>query len=346
MRPWMSLNVVVRHMATWCACLLIQGCRMCDVSIIDPETGEIHGLPCNGFRQRIIAVNEGASEFTTLVTKGRNAGLHTFDFGGRLKRQTPCLEMLRNHRRSDGLGATEDARKIAYRKHETGHLYLIDTLAMKESLVCLDIASGPQWDSIKGLEWVTGTKVVLLLNADEGVRRERAAIDILDVITKERKTVHCPKYIAEYALSPDKRHIAFIDGRWEDSIVRIIDIETGAVLCSTEPDKYSDVRWCDNTAIGYVSRCRNVMLLPLAEKKAHTIFTMPDGFACYNFAIGKGYFAVNSHLTPTPLRPPAVTPMLICDLKTGKTTRTLHACFFGSWLVADRGRKIICETGY
>ena len=346
MRRWIKLRSTLICVLALCVCWMFQGCRMCDVCIIDAETGRIHRLPCNGFRQWIVAVNDDASEFTTLVTRGRCAGLRTYGFNGELRCQKPCFQTLRNLNIYDGFGATKDVGKMIYRKNETGHLYMIDSLTAVETLVCLNIASSPQWDSIKGLEWVSATKVLLLLNADNRVGRSRASVDILDVITKERRTMHSPKYIDEYALSPDRKRLAIVDGRWEDSIVRVIDIGTGNVICSTERGYYNDVCWCDNNTVGYVSHCKVVMILPLAERVSRSIYTMPEGLACYALVFGDGFFAVNSHLTPTPLRPPAVTPMLICDLATGRNKKTLNECFNGRWFAADKGKKIICETGF
>jgi hypothetical protein len=319
---------------------------MCDVCIVDAVTGKVCKLPCSGYRQEVVAINDESSEFATLTTRGRQAAFRIYGFNGELRRQMPCPQQLRNRSIWDGFAATKEVGKLIYRKNETGHLYTFDCRTGDETLVCRNIASSAQWDSIKGLEWLSETKVLLLLNVDKRIGRERAAVDILDIITKERRTIYWPEYIGEYAVSLDRENVAIIDGRWQNATLHVVNIGTGKVVSSTEQGDYCHVCWGWKDIVGYVAEYTAISILPLENQAPHSIYVMPAGFSCYALVIGNGWFAVNSRVTPTPIRTPSITPMHIYDLATCKNMMTVNEPFNGRWFIADKGAKIICETGF
>lgn len=329
-------------------CLLMSGCMGPDVCVVDAATGRVCELSCSGYRQWIIAVNDEAAEFTTLTTRGSQASIRTCGYDGKIRRQFPCPPTLRNRSVYDGFAATKNVSYLAYRKVETGHLYVYDCKSGVEKLVCENVASSHVWDSVKGLEWLAETKVLLLLNEDKAIGRESPTIDILNLVTKERRTVFRPnENIFAYSVSPDNRKVAICDGNWLTSIVRVIDLETGVILAATKAAGHYEVCWMlTGDAVGYEIERKTIVVLSLADGKARVVQEMQEDRECFFMVLLNNAFAYSSIPADTPFRGPKMTPMYIHDLMTKDRKLTVNQHFNGRWFVADGGKKIICEIGY
>jgi len=330
------------------ACLSFSGCRSVDLGIVDVQTRALIKIPCSGgSKPQVMAVNDDASEFVTLIAQGEEAGLRVYGYDGQEKRFLfpKCLQ-----KNSDIISSSGDGSKLVFRNPKNSNLYVYNTETDVETLVYSNISSATQWDSIAGIAWLSKEKLLVLLNKDYKKEREHSVIEVVDITSKERKVLFSPRYIHPfcnaYAISADKTKIAFCDGESNDSVVRILEIETGKVLYSGKKGAYRNIQWLQTgIGIGYVSGGHKIDVVSLADKTEYTLLTISQKYTIMHLGFGKDFFAVDVWRFGE-RNDQIVVPMNIYDLKTREEVFTVRADVRGNWFVADHGQKIICEIGY
>ena len=330
--------------------LVLEGCMSADLSLISPIEGEQVELPFGPYRQHVVAVNESGKEFITLMTRGDGACLRVIGFDGKERLHYVCPSVLQDYGLSDGLAVTEDARLFAYKKQGTRDLYVFDRGTGSDRLVYRSVASEYQWDSIKDIVWLSDSKLLLFLNPDKGVGRTQAVVEVLDIETKSHRILLHPVYIpAIYAtaVSGDKSKFAICDGARNEVVVRVIDIKTGAQLASSDKGLAHSVCWSpDGDAVGFVADREQIKVLDLKTKCEKTLLTLPFGYVCLNLAIGNNYFVYDCRTENIPKKTQKIKRMVVHSIAEQKELGTIDAIFNGSWVLADQGRKIICQIGY
>lgn len=328
----------------------LPGCRNANVCIVDVRTQEVIEISlCEKSPQHVMAVNDGASEFSTFCARGKNAGVRVYGYDGKEKR---VLFPAKLQRGSEVLSVSEDGTWLAYLDVNARHLYAYNMNNQKESRVYPYISSFSQWDSIAGIAWLTGERFLVLLNQDGKAGRERATIEVVDISTKQRRTLFHPKYINPfynaYAISDDKKKLAFCDGERDEVVIKCLELDSGQLLYSGRKGRYRNIRWLrSGDCIGYVSDGHKINVLSLSDKKEDTLLTMPQNHTIMHLVFGEAFFAADAwDLGVQKDQVKVKVPMAIYDMGTKHATVLRHSVFMGDWFAADKGRKIICEKGY
>jgi len=332
------------------AILVLEGCVSADLCLVSPMEGALVELPYGAYRQHVVAINESKREFLTLMTRGDGACLRVIGFDGKKRLQYVCPAVLHNYSISDGLAVTEDARLFAYKKQGTRDLYVYDRETGSDTLVYRMVSSEYQWDSIKELVWLSDRRLLLFLNPDTGVGRARAVVEELDIETKAHKILLQPVYIPAIcatSVSGDKSKFAICDGVGNDVVVRVMDVKTGTQLASSDKGFAYSVCWSpEGDFVYFVADQRLIKVLDVKTKREKTLMTLPFGHVCLHLAIGAGFFACDYQKEMVQKKTKRSNKMVIYSITKQEEVETIEAPFNGDWVVADNGRKIICQIGY
>jgi Tol biopolymer transport system component len=223
---WMSKAFV------WPFLLLICGCISADIAVIELRTGEMRHPPYSGMRQVVVAVDRKAGTFKTMRRNGSLFAVRTFDAACRQVSEFNVPVFTEGYCGSTHYSLSDDGRRFVYLKDNTHNLYLLDVSTGRETLLWEHVANTEL--EMPQLEWISESKVLVVLREYGRSDRRTNEVTILDVATGDRKTIYSPVDPSsfDYSLSPDASLLAFQDASSLHDIqgvVKVLDVQKGTL---------------------------------------------------------------------------------------------------------------------
>lgn len=236
-----------------------------------------------------------------------------------------------------------DGASVAYYKPSTKGIHIYDFPTSRDSLLLENVSSSGF--SIKGIQWVSETDLVLMISGEKTGGRENAIFRI-NVARKEVTTLCKPIQLSDFksAFSRNYNHLAYLDGYLHGGIT-VIDTETGRIAATIPGNRelMSNPCWSpDGSRMGYV-KGRNVRVFSLDSGEDRVAKNLDDDYVCHSLS-----FLDENSLLYYGAKPKRSLPSMelhIVDIATGKDKIIGTGDWHSAYVVAN-GEKIIVEMGY
>lgn len=306
--------------------------------------------------EEIVRIDEREKIFQTLreygvaITADKSKGLKlkTVAYDGRVVSETelpPLFRMgaLKNY------AISSDGVFFVYYRFSTKSLHIYDSRISYESLLLENVASSGF--SIKGMNWVSETDLILILSDDEDIGRPQNTIIRINVTNKGIRTLSKPIYLSHFnwAFSRSFKYLAYWEGYRKYDIfgnIKIIDTETGRIVATIRGNKQliSNPCWSpDEHRLGYF-KGNNIEVFSLDNNRSVRVKTLRDNYICYSIA----FVDENSLLYRDGnlnRRSPS-TELHIIDIASGREKEHIGSKDWNKVYVVDDGKKIVAEMGY
>lgn len=244
------------------------------------------------------------------------------------------------------IALADDALRIVYWKAKTRDLYVYDATNNTDRLVYTN-ATTIYGSGIHDAKWISDESIVLVLAGNSELRSDTMSIEVINLRDMSRRVVYSSRGIyGKCELSPDKRKLVFCDGKWDCSIVTVLDLESGAVLAVSKRGSWRNLCWnTSGDSVAYSGE-GNVWLLSLIRNEQVALHALPFDFTCNRIALVDGMLLYNGRFKKDNAKTNIPTPLFVVDLVTGVEKSFVVAPFNGKWIVIDDGKKLVCEIGF
>lgn len=321
------------------------GCMSPDIGVLDLKSGKMLHPAHSGARQIVISVNREAGTFTTLMRKGTNLIVRTFDKNCNSLSEHDLPLFTTSYCNTSWCAVSDDLQRFAYATGRPADLMLLDMSSGRESILQKKFIDS--WGEMPILKWFDDSTLLTVLREYPGSTRMTNEIALFDIASRKKKTICNPVYPSsfDYALSSDRVLLAFGDGNRKHDIygvIKIVDLRTGAIVAKLGDGKHlihgpcwspddSELAYVEGNSLNIWNRDRNAI---------RTVKTFPENFICYNVVMGGGIVAYSGSQKST-----ASKPLVILDSQTGHEIRRISAQFNGRIITLDQ-QTVVCGLGY
>jgi hypothetical protein len=201
------------------------------------------------------------------------------------------------------------------------------------------------------VEWLSDSELLIVRQEDGfGSTNEIVVFDLVRG-AKRRLVTAVDLSSFDYSLSPDRRLLAYWEGRAKHSIyghLKVLDLKTGSVVAtlgSGEDELLGHPSWSfDGRLLAYVEGDR-IMVFTLETKQSKSAAVLDGDTVTYNLLMGQDvvvHFGEKQRGAISHTR----LPLMIIDWRTGHSLKRKGIDVTGEMYFLEKDRCIVCEIGY